>query len=69
MKDQSIRKLTKTECRALSKVMGYYPEALDCYEGRYTKIRINSPKRVDSWDGVSIHMNENKGKRTNGGDR
>jgi hypothetical protein len=69
MKDQSIRKLTKIECRVLSKVMGYYPEALDCYEGRYIKIRINSPKWVDSWDGVSIHMNENKGKRTKGGAR
>ena len=43
MKDQSIRKLTLEECRALAKVMGYYPEALDDYEGRYTKIRINSP--------------------------
>jgi hypothetical protein len=63
MKDQSIRKLTLQECRALAKVMGYYQEALDDYDGRFTKIRLNSPKRVDSWDGVSIHMNENKGKR------
>jgi len=63
MKDQSIRKLTLKECRALATVMGYYPEALDSYEGRYTKIRLNSPKWVDSWDGVCIHMNENKGKR------
>ena len=64
MKDQSIRKLTLDECRALAKVMGYSAGSLDCYEGRYTKIRINSPKRIDSWDGVSIHMNENKGKRS-----
>ena len=63
MKDQSIRKLTLKECRALAIVMGDYPEALDSYEGRYTKIRLNSLMWVDSWDGVSLHMNENKGKR------
>ena len=64
MKDQSIRKLTLKECRALSEVMGYYPEALDDYEGRYVKIKLISPKRIDSWDGVFDHMNENKGKRS-----
>jgi len=63
MKDQSIRKLTLNECRSLSKVMGYYTEALDCYEGRYTKIKIISPKRIGSRDGVSFYMNENKGNR------
>ena len=63
MKDQSIRKLTKEECQALAKVMGYYPGALDEYEGRYVKIRLNSPKWIDSWDGISLHMNENRGKR------
>jgi hypothetical protein len=46
MKDQVIRKLTLAECRALATVMGYYPEALDSYEGRYTAIRLNSPKKV-----------------------
>lgn len=64
MKDQSIRKLTLGECRLLAEVMGFSEDALDDYEGRYTKIRLNSPKRIDSWDGVSIHMNENKGKRS-----
>jgi hypothetical protein len=64
MKDQSIRKLTLKECRALSKVMGFNPESLDDYEGRYVKIKLISPKRIDSWDGVLIHMNENKGKRS-----
>ena len=64
MKDQSIRKLTLKECRALSEVMGFTDTALDDYEGRYVKIKLISPKRIDSWDGVLIHMNENKGKRS-----
>ena len=66
MKDQSIRKLTLAECRALAKVMGFSHDALDDYEGRYTKIRLNSPKRIDSWNGVAVYMNENKGKRKRG---
>jgi len=45
MKDQSIRRLTRDECRALAKIMGFCPAALDDYAGRDTKIRINSPKR------------------------
>jgi len=64
MKDQSIRKLTLKECRALAEVMGFGKESLDDYEGRYAKIKLISPKRIDSWDGVLIHMNENKGKRS-----
>jgi hypothetical protein len=28
------------------------------------KIKLISPKRIDSWDGVFVHMNENKGKRS-----
>ena len=64
MKDQSIRKLTKEECRKLAEVMGFGPGSLDDYEGRYTKIKLISPKRIDSWNGVSVHMNENKGKRS-----
>jgi hypothetical protein len=63
MKDQSIRKLTLKECRLLSEVMGFCKESLDDYEGRYVKIKLISPKRIDSWDGVFVHMNENKGKR------
>ena len=63
MKDQSIRKLTIGDCRLLAGVMGFTDAALDDYEGRYVKIRLNSPKRIDSWDGVTVHMNENKGKR------
>lgn len=69
MKDQSIRKITLKECRALATVMGFAPGSLDEYEGRYVKIRLNSPKRIDSWDGVMVHMNENKGKRSAGGER
>jgi hypothetical protein len=64
MKDQSIRKLTLEECRSLSEVMGFTDKALDDYEGRYVKIKLISPKRIDSWDGVFVHMNENKGKRS-----
>ena len=63
MKDQSIRKLTLKECRLLSEVMGFGGDSLDDYEGRYTKIKLISPKRIDSWDGICVHMNENKGKR------
>jgi len=65
IKDQSIRKLTLKECRLLSEVMGFGKEGhgLDDYEGRYTKIKLISPKRIDSWDGICVHMNENKGKR------
>ena len=64
MKDQSIRKLTLKECRALSEVMGFGGGSLDDYEGRYVKIKLISPKRIDSWNGVFVHMNENKGKRS-----
>ena len=64
MKDQSIRKLTLKECRALAEVMGFGKVSLDDYEGRYVKIKLISPKRIDSWDGILIHMNENKGKRS-----
>ena len=63
MRDQSIRKLTLKECRALAKVMGFGEDCLDRYEGRYTKIKLISPKRIDSWDGVFVYVNENKGKR------
>jgi hypothetical protein len=63
MKDQSIRKLTKEECRVLSEVMGFGKESLNEYIGRYTKIKLISPKRIDSWDGVCVHMNENDGRK------
>jgi hypothetical protein len=43
--------------------MGFGGDSLDDYEGRYTKIKLISPKRIDSWDGICVHMNENKGKR------
>ena len=62
MKDQSIRKLTIDECRMLAVVMGFADNSLDEYEGRFTKIKLISPKRIDSWDGVCIHMNDNTGK-------
>lgn len=62
MKDQSIRKLTKEECRKLAEVMGFEKDALDSYEGRYAKIKLISPKRVDSWDGVFVYANTNDGR-------
>lgn len=47
MREESIRKLTKKDCEMLSEVLGYYyPEALQDYEGRYTKIILKSPKKV-----------------------
>ena len=64
MKDQSIRKLTLKECRALSEVMGYYPKALDDYEGRYVKIKLISPKRISGLLGCTIYENKNGGKRS-----
>jgi hypothetical protein len=51
MKDESIRKLTKTECEQLSKVMGYGPNSLQEYEGRYTRIILKSPKKIKSFAG------------------
>ena len=59
MKDQSIRKLTLEECRMLAKVMGFSDGALDEYEGRYAKIRLNSPKRINGRC-HQTYMNENK---------
>ena len=61
MKDISIRKLTKEECRSLAKVMGFSDDALDSYIGRYTKIKIVSPKRIDSWTEIGVYMNDNRG--------
>jgi hypothetical protein len=63
MKDQSIRKLTLEDCRLLAQVMGFSEESLDAYVGRYTKIKLISPKRIDSWDGITVHMNDNEGKK------
>jgi hypothetical protein len=62
MKDQSIRKLTKEECRKLADVMGFEKGAVDSYEGRYVKIKLISPKRIDSWDGVFVYVNTNDGR-------
>ena len=46
MKDKSIRKLTKKECRMLSEAMGFGESSLTHFEGRYVKIILKSPRRV-----------------------
>ena len=52
MKDESIRKLTREECEKLSDVMGFGPNSLQDYEGRYTKIILKSPKTVRGITGL-----------------
>ena len=57
MKDESIRKLTKTECKLLSEIMGYGANSLQEYEGRYTRIILKSPKKIKNFAG-SVYRND-----------
>ena len=60
MKDKSIRKLTITEARTISLIMGFDILALDDYIDRWVEIKIQSPKKIKSCGGQCYKNKEMK---------
>jgi len=60
MKDKSIRKLTISDARSLSLIMGFDILALDDYIDRWVEIKIQSPKKIKSCGGQCYKNKEMK---------